>query len=198
MKQSERAFMPVRAGEDRHNENREDYNGKRFGTDFTKGFSNSKASFMVHNFPESWGMSELWMLFKKYGMVYDMFMVRKRLRNGQRYGFVRFKDIVDVRKLLQALNGIKIDNEMLKAYPAYERRRDDVHVAGRRKEDTHEFGRQNTKKSKGNWKGGQDGNGGTHGFRDYRNYKEVVEGKGGAWECDASNRKSRDDMGNKT
>ncbi|GKE31848.1 hypothetical protein Tco_1451170 [Tanacetum coccineum] len=34
-------------------------------------------------------MGRLWMIFKRYGTVFDMFMVQKRLRNGQKYGFIR-------------------------------------------------------------------------------------------------------------
>ncbi|GJS29891.1 hypothetical protein Tco_0490511 [Tanacetum coccineum] len=34
-------------------------------------------------------MGKLWMIFKKYGTVFDMFMVQRRLRNGKIYGFVR-------------------------------------------------------------------------------------------------------------
>ncbi|GJR09593.1 transposon TX1, partial [Tanacetum coccineum] len=62
------------------------------------------------------------MLFKKHGVVYDMFMVQKRLRNGQRYGFVGFKNIIDVEDLLRKLWNIKIGNENLRVYLAYDRR----------------------------------------------------------------------------
>nr|GEY24506.1 transposon TX1 putative 149 kDa protein [Tanacetum cinerariifolium] len=49
------------------------------------GKRNSSASFMFHNFPDSLGMGNLWMLFKKYDTVFDMFMVQKRLRNGHKW-----------------------------------------------------------------------------------------------------------------
>lgn len=72
----------------RHIGNREQYNGKSLGANYTGGKRNSSASFMFHNFPNDWGMGNIWMVFKKYGTMFDMFMVQKRLRNGQRYGFV--------------------------------------------------------------------------------------------------------------
>lgn len=67
-------------------------------------------------------VNEIWMCFKKFGTVYDVFMVRKRLRNGQKYGFVRFKNIDDVEKLYQSLCNTQIGKERLRIYKAFERR----------------------------------------------------------------------------
>ncbi|PWA95552.1 hypothetical protein CTI12_AA006400 [Artemisia annua] len=67
-------------------------------------------------------MGNLWMIFKRYGTVYDMFMAQKRLRNGKRYGFVRFKFVRDVEGLLGQLQKIKIGEEWLRVYVAYDRR----------------------------------------------------------------------------
>ncbi|GJT07816.1 transposon TX1 [Tanacetum coccineum] len=51
-----------------------------------------------------------------------MFMVQKRLRNGQRYGFVRFKFVVDAEELLKRLRKIKVGDEYLRVFIAYDRR----------------------------------------------------------------------------
>ncbi|GJX71957.1 transposon TX1 [Tanacetum coccineum] len=59
-------------------------------------------------------MGKLWMEFKKYVVVFDMFKVQKRLRNGHRYGFVRFKNINDVDDLYKRLCNIRIGRELLK------------------------------------------------------------------------------------
>ncbi|GJZ53697.1 transposon TX1 [Tanacetum coccineum] len=69
---------------------------------------------MFSNFPDVWGMGNLWMIFKKYGTVFDMFMVQKRLRNGQRYGFVRFKFVTDVENLLMRLRKIRVGEECMR------------------------------------------------------------------------------------
>ncbi|PWA76953.1 hypothetical protein CTI12_AA229170 [Artemisia annua] len=76
---------------------------------------------MFFNFPDEWGMGRLWMIFKKYGTVFDMFMVQRRLRNGQRYGFVRFRFVRDVEGLLRQLQKIKIGEEWLRVYVAHDR-----------------------------------------------------------------------------
>ncbi|GKE30068.1 transposon TX1 [Tanacetum coccineum] len=66
-------------------------------------------------------IGNLWMLFKKYSTVFDMFMVQKRLRNRQRYGFVRFYNIVSVEILLKRLRDIRVGSELLRVYLAYNR-----------------------------------------------------------------------------
>ncbi|GKC45930.1 transposon TX1 [Tanacetum coccineum] len=63
------------------------YNGKKLGSNYISGKRNSAVSFMFFNFPEEWGMGRMWMIFKRYGTVFDMFMAKRRLRNGKRYGF---------------------------------------------------------------------------------------------------------------
>nr|GEV85546.1 transposon TX1 [Tanacetum cinerariifolium] len=77
---------------------------------------------MFFNIPEEWGMSRMWMIFKRYGTVFDMFMVKRRLRNEKRYGFVRFKDVIDVEILLGQLQKIKMEEDWLKVFIAYDRR----------------------------------------------------------------------------
>ncbi|GJY72011.1 hypothetical protein Tco_0475714 [Tanacetum coccineum] len=51
-----------------------------------------------------------------------MFMVQKILRNGQRYGFVRFKIIMSIEDLLRRLQNIRVGSELLRVYLAYDRR----------------------------------------------------------------------------
>ncbi|GJT46652.1 transposon TX1 [Tanacetum coccineum] len=104
-------FESVRA---RHDRNRGQYNGKHLGTNYIGGKRNSTISFMFFNLPEEWGMGKLWMVFKKYGMVFDMFMAQRRLRNGMRYGFVRYKAVNDVENLLRQLQQIKIGVKWLR------------------------------------------------------------------------------------
>ncbi|PWA52951.1 hypothetical protein CTI12_AA449830 [Artemisia annua] len=101
---------------------REQYNGKRLGPNYTGGKRNSEISFMFFNFPEEWGMGRLWMIFKKYGTVFDMFMAQRRLRNGQRYGFVRFKFVSDVDGLLEQLQKIRIGDVYLRVFVVHDRK----------------------------------------------------------------------------
>ncbi|PWA77940.1 hypothetical protein CTI12_AA219290 [Artemisia annua] len=135
---------------------------------------------MFHNFPNDWGMGNLWMLFKKYGTVFDMFMVQKRLRNGQRYSFVRFKNIVSVEFLLRRLRDIRIGSELLRVYLAYDRRGKEGDRNYRVK-TSEEGSRDNRFHHKMNHDYvTKQGNGGADkrfDIRDPRRYNDVVRGK---------------------
>ncbi|GKA92234.1 transposon TX1 [Tanacetum coccineum] len=106
----------------RHIRNRWEYNGEHLGTNYTGGKRNSTVSFMFFNFPTNWGMGNQWMLFKKFRTVFDMYMVQKRLRNWERYGFVRFILVTNVEELLKRLREIKFGEENLKVFIAYDRK----------------------------------------------------------------------------
>ncbi|GJY76101.1 transposon TX1 [Tanacetum coccineum] len=165
----------------RHIGNRKQYNGKSLGASYTGGKRNSSASFMFHNFLNDWGMGNLWMLFKKYGTVFDMFMVQKRLRNGQRYGnFVRFKNIVSVENLLKRLRDIRVGSELLRVYLAYDRRGNEGE-RGYRVKTSEEGSRVNRFNHKMHHDDvTKQGNGGADkrfDIRDTRRYNDVVRGK---------------------
>lgn len=144
----------------------------------------SKASFMFHNYTEDWSVGKLWRCFKKYGTVYDVFMVGKRLKNGQKFCFVRYNNIIDMDKLIYTLGNIQIGSEKIKVYKAYEKREGEdksrYRTGGR-------FG-GNNKFTGGGHEGFHDqgrrfnssGNGGINiqGVRDARRYNEVVIGGG--------------------
>ncbi|PWA75311.1 Transposon TX1 [Artemisia annua] len=171
----------VRSG---HIGNRWQYNGKLLGANYAGGKRNSSVSFMFSNFPDEWGMGNLWMIFKKHGTVFDMFMVRKRLRNGQRYGFVRFKFVVDTEELLKSLRKIKIRDEYLRVFVAYDRRNagnrnlDRGEMNGSRRNTVHNgvsgggtrMGIRNSRYNSVN------GGGIRMGIRDSRRYADVVHG----------------------
>ncbi|GJY51605.1 transposon TX1 [Tanacetum coccineum] len=150
-----------------HIGNRWEYNSKHLGTNYTGGKRNSAVSFMFFNFPSDWGMGKLWMMFKKFGTVFDMYMVQKRLRNGEKYGFVRFKLMADVEVLLKRLREIKFGEEYLKVFIAYDRK----NPCDKQAEGNVNVG--NTKRKENGWKN-SGWNGGT---RDERNFAEVVNGE---------------------
>nr|GEW10846.1 berberine bridge enzyme-like 8 [Tanacetum cinerariifolium] len=71
----------------------------------------SFASFMFYNYPNSLSVGDLWRMFKGYGTVFDIYMVKKRLRNGQKFGFVRLKNIADVEFLYNRLRSINFSGK---------------------------------------------------------------------------------------
>ncbi|KAI3684819.1 hypothetical protein L6452_34045 [Arctium lappa] len=55
-------------------------------------FDRNMTSFLFFNFLEDWNVPHLWKAFKYYGNVGDIYMARRRMLNGKRFGFVRFKN----------------------------------------------------------------------------------------------------------
>ncbi|GJS30112.1 transposon TX1 [Tanacetum coccineum] len=62
-------------------------------------------------------------------------MANKRLRNGKRYGFVRFKNVVDIEMLYKALQTIWIDKYKLQVFKAEDRKHKDGKVDGSKGEN---------------------------------------------------------------
>ncbi|GJU52735.1 RNA-directed DNA polymerase, eukaryota [Tanacetum coccineum] len=92
-------------------------------------------------------MGNLCMLFKKFGTVYDMFMVQKWLRNGQQYGFVRFKLVANANTLLKRLHEIKFGDEYLMVFIAFDRR--NTRVSGF--VDNNDAGNENNVRARNGW-----------------------------------------------
>ena len=65
-----------------------------------------KASFYVTNFPENMPLFRLRQAFEVCGILSDMYVARHRNTCGQEFGFVRFVNVKNRGKLLQALNNV--------------------------------------------------------------------------------------------
>lgn len=53
-------------------------------------------SFYFTRFPEDATKKDLWHHFKQAGDVREIFISKKRNKNGRKYGFVRFKGVEDM------------------------------------------------------------------------------------------------------
>lgn len=65
---------------------------------------------------------DLWVQFKKWGDVQEIFISKQRNKGGRRYSFVRFRGVSDVRRLERQLDNLIVGG--LKLYmnvPKYER-----------------------------------------------------------------------------
>jgi len=72
-------------------------------------------SFYFTRFPEEMGEKEMWMQFKKWGDVREVFIARNCNKSGWRYGFVRFKGVENVKLLEQRLDNMVIGGLKLHA-----------------------------------------------------------------------------------
>ncbi|KAJ9547331.1 hypothetical protein OSB04_019874 [Centaurea solstitialis] len=87
-------------------------NSSLLGSDSLSG---SASTFFFTNFPEQESKSSHWKIFKKFGVLVDLYIARKRSRWGKRFGFARFVKVVDWRGLEEKLNGIWIGSFRVRA-----------------------------------------------------------------------------------
>ncbi|GJX83398.1 nucleotide-binding alpha-beta plait domain-containing protein [Tanacetum coccineum] len=74
---------------------------------------NNTTSFFFTNFLDSWESSALWKMFDRYGSMMDVYISFKKMKKGTRFGFVRFKNIVDLVAFEGRLRGIFISGSRL-------------------------------------------------------------------------------------
>ena len=77
-----------------------------------------KASFYVTNFPENLPLFRLRQAFEVCGILSDLYVARHRNAPGQEFGFVRFVNVKNKIKLLQALNSVWVGECRVRAKEA--------------------------------------------------------------------------------
>ena len=78
--------------------------------------------FFFSNFPFDIKESDLWKIFRRWGRVSDVFISRRLNIKKQRFGFVRFQGVQNIRELENHLNTIWIGSWKLVANrPKYNR-----------------------------------------------------------------------------
>ncbi|XVF37033.1 hypothetical protein REPUB_Repub19eG0110800 [Reevesia pubescens] len=77
---------------------------------FDEKFLKDTTSFFFSNLPDKWSSKDLWFLFSRYGAglgrIADVFIPGKSDKRGGCFGFVKFKEVKDVKAMLQKLNMI--------------------------------------------------------------------------------------------
>lgn len=66
------------------------------------------SSFYFTRFSDEITKKELWRHFRQWGDVREVFILSKRNKNGRRYGFVRFKGVIDTHQLAKQMDGLLI------------------------------------------------------------------------------------------
>ncbi|GKB47601.1 RNA-directed DNA polymerase, eukaryota [Tanacetum coccineum] len=75
--------------------------------------NNRVCSFFFTDFPISWSETNLWKMFIKFGKVVDVYIAKKLNNCGNRFGFVRFAEVLEVVSLETKLSTIRIENKPL-------------------------------------------------------------------------------------
>lgn len=63
-------------------------------------------TFFFTNFPETYGLEDMWRVFLKCGRVVDVFIPPKTDRYGKKFGFVRFIDVQNPTSLEHKLDSL--------------------------------------------------------------------------------------------
>ena len=61
-------------------------------------------TFYFSRFPEGITEQDMWQMFQKWGKVWEVFILRTKNKLGHRFGFVKFKEVVDVQSLERRLD----------------------------------------------------------------------------------------------
>ncbi|GKV28743.1 hypothetical protein SLEP1_g37755 [Rubroshorea leprosula] len=80
---------------------------------YDKGLYKQATPYFFSNFPDDWSYADMWRTFQKFGRVYDIYSPNRRSRNGSRFGFVRFLDVINKRELEMQLDQIWVGGQKL-------------------------------------------------------------------------------------
>jgi hypothetical protein len=75
---------------------------------FVNRMNKETTSFFFTNYPADTQVVELWRLFAKFGRVGEVYIPKKLNKQGQRFGFVKFKEVTNVVELSKTLGDIWI------------------------------------------------------------------------------------------
>ncbi|KAJ4827869.1 hypothetical protein Tsubulata_020361 [Turnera subulata] len=75
----------------------------------------------VENLPSSWESTNIYRIMSKYGEVIDVYVPVKKIRQGKRFCFVRFRGIGDMQCLLDDANRIHVEKCLIRANMARQR-----------------------------------------------------------------------------
>lgn len=97
-----------------------DYRKRRTTKKTTLGHQSHKShpeisTFFVSNIPDGTTSKQLWWECKSIGILADVFIPKKKDKNGGRFAFVRFKGVKNIESIEKALENIRIDGAKLSA-----------------------------------------------------------------------------------
>jgi hypothetical protein len=73
---------------------------------FVNRLNKETISFYFTNFPEDTPVMELWKLFAMYGHVGEVYIPKKMDKRGNKFGFVKYKEVKEVEELSNKLESV--------------------------------------------------------------------------------------------
>ncbi|KAJ4828853.1 hypothetical protein Tsubulata_045304 [Turnera subulata] len=97
-------------------ETKTQYFGKWSRIQVQNAIENGQAvSLYVENIPTSWTPSDIYRITSKYGEVMDVYVPKKKSRQGKRFCFGRFRVVRDIQRLLFDINRIYVEKGPIRA-----------------------------------------------------------------------------------
>ncbi|MCI19252.1 endonuclease/exonuclease/phosphatase family protein, partial [Trifolium medium] len=81
---------------------------------FVHRLANETTSYFFTNFPEGVKAIDLWSKFARFGRVGEVYIPNKLDKQGKRFGFVKFREVRDVKDLLSRLGDIWVGSFKLR------------------------------------------------------------------------------------
>ncbi|KAJ4845338.1 hypothetical protein Tsubulata_045400 [Turnera subulata] len=94
-------------------------------------------SLYVKNLSETWKPTDIYRIMSKYREAVDVYVPNKRTRSGKRFGFVRFRGILDLQRLLSDVNRVHVEEGVVRASVARLRNRGPSPVAMKEQQQAH-------------------------------------------------------------
>jgi hypothetical protein len=99
---------------DLHGDHGGRYSEKRKGFGFFHHLDRITTPFYFTNFPDNVKVMDLWGLFNKFGRVGEVYIPNKLDKKGQRFGFVKFKEVSNAKELEDRLGDVWWDSFKLR------------------------------------------------------------------------------------
>ncbi|KAK9076637.1 hypothetical protein SSX86_004971 [Deinandra increscens subsp. villosa] len=82
--------------------------------------------FYIADLPHGCTSTFLWHTYRHVGRISDAFVPQRKDWRGRTFGFIRFKDVSDVDRLLSTLRSIKVDGARVRVYVSKFRREENA------------------------------------------------------------------------
>ncbi|KAJ4844194.1 hypothetical protein Tsubulata_000869 [Turnera subulata] len=84
----------------------------------------------VDNLRDAWKPMDIYRILSKYGEVIDVYVPHKRNKEINRFGFVRFRGVKDLQRLLRYVNRVLVENGVVRANLGRARQNPKARVTG--------------------------------------------------------------------
>jgi len=120
---------------------RVNYKANNSGWHDNHGSAQDFTTFFFSNFPNGYGEVDMFKVFQRRARVKEVFIARRLNKWGRRFGFVRFFDVRNVRRLERELDQMYVGNKKLFVnVPKYRRNQRELQSYERMEQRNHEIG----------------------------------------------------------